>query len=239
MKEYHSEVHDFAFPASWPLISLWHKIVTSNEDLEAEEVLDRVQQFLMCIRLNFKGPSIHMCERFRSCLARELSSLTNEKDPTYRRLSKYLFDNHLSEKIKQQLETSKITRRVARNNYEGRPSQGPLNRSSFSRRKKSYVKRSTYRRGQPCQGFQNRGCFQQHKQTDSDNSQKTFLQTHAFINEWKKLTDDQDVLQIVSLYYLEFDQEPMQNAPPTLFKLWRPEERLVDQEIKKLLKKGQ
>ena len=53
-----------------------------------------------------------------------------------------------------------------------------------------------------------------------------------------KLTDDQDVLQIVSGYCLEFDQEPMQTAPPTPFKLSRPEERLVDQEIKKLLKKG-
>ena len=30
----------------------------------------------------------------------------------------------------------------------------------------------------------------------------------------------------------------MQTAPPTPFKLSRPEERLVDQEIKKLLKKG-
>ena len=30
----------------------------------------------------------------------------------------------------------------------------------------------------------------------------------------------------------------MQTAPPTPFKLLRPEERLVDQEIKKLLKKG-
>ena len=58
-----------------------------------------------------------------------------------------------------------------------------------------------------------------------------------FIDQWEKLTDDQDVLQIVSGYCLEFDQEPMQTAPPTPFKLSRPEERL-DQEIKKLLKKG-
>ena len=54
----------------------------------------------------------------------------------------------------------------------------------------------------------------------------------------EKLTDDQDVLQIVSGYYLESDQESMQTAPLTPFKLSRPEERLVDQEIKKLLKKG-
>ena len=76
------------------------------------------------------------------------------------------------------------------------------------------------------------------KQLDSDNCQKTFPRTHVFIDQWKKLTDDQDVLQIVLGYCLEFDQEPMQTAPPTPFKLSRPEERLVDQEIKKVLKKG-
>ena len=76
------------------------------------------------------------------------------------------------------------------------------------------------------------------KQLDSDNRQKTFPRTHVFIDQWKKLTDDQGVLQIASGYCLEFDQEPMQTAPPTSFKLSRPEEKLVDQEIKKLLKKG-
>ena len=54
-----SEIHDFAFAASWPLISLWHKIVTSDEDIEAEEVLDRLYQSLMCIGSAFKGLSVH------------------------------------------------------------------------------------------------------------------------------------------------------------------------------------
>ena len=44
-----SEIQVSAFAASWPLISLWNKIVTSDEDIEAEEVLDRLQQSLMCI----------------------------------------------------------------------------------------------------------------------------------------------------------------------------------------------
>ena len=132
-------------------------------------------------------------------------------------------------------------RRVVTNNYEGRPSQGPQNRNSFFRRRKKYVKRNMYRKRQPCQGFQNwrLDIFNNtNKQLDSDNRQKTFPQTHAFTDQWKKLADDQDVLQIVSGYYLEFDQEPMQTAHPTAFKLSRPEERLVDQETKKLLKKG-
>ena len=111
-----SEIQDSAFAASWPLISLWHKIVTSDEDIEAEEVLDRLQQSLMCIRSTFKGSSVHSHKRFRSCLTKEFSSLTDEKDPTSDKLSEYLFGNDLSERIKQQLETSQITRRVVTNN---------------------------------------------------------------------------------------------------------------------------
>ena len=34
-----SEIQVSAFAASWPLISLWNKIVTSDEDIEAEGVL--------------------------------------------------------------------------------------------------------------------------------------------------------------------------------------------------------
>ena len=117
-----SEIQVSAFAASWPLISLWNKIVTSDEDVEAEGVLDRLQQSLMCIGSVFKGLSVYRCKRFRSCLSRVFfPSLTDEKDPASDKLSEYLFGNDFSERIKQQLETSKIFRRVVTNNYEGRP----------------------------------------------------------------------------------------------------------------------
>ena len=111
-----SEIQDSAFAGSWPLISLWHKIVTSDEDIEAKEVLDRLQQSLMCIRSTFKGLSVHSHKRFWSSLTKEFSSLTDKKDPTSDKLSEYLFGNDSLEQIKQQLETSKITRRVVTNN---------------------------------------------------------------------------------------------------------------------------
>ena len=66
-----SEIQVSAFAASWPLISLWNKIVTSDEDIEAEGVLDRLQQSLMCIGSTFKGLSVHRRKRFRSCLTKE------------------------------------------------------------------------------------------------------------------------------------------------------------------------
>ena len=151
-----SEIQDSAFAVSWPLITLENKIVTSDEDIEVEEVLDRLQQSLMCIGSAFKGLSVQRHKRFRSCLTKEFSSLTDEKDPASDKLSEYLFGNDLSERITQQLETSKITRRVVTNNYEGRPLQGSPNRNSFFRRRKKFVKRNTYRKEQPRQGFQNR-----------------------------------------------------------------------------------
>ena len=137
-----SEIQASAFAASWSLISLWNKIVTSDEDIEAEGVLDRLQQSLMCIGSAFKGLSVHRRKRFRSCLTKEFfSSLTDEKDSASDKLSEYLFGNDFSERIKQQLETSKITRRVVTNNYEGRPSQGPLNRNSFFLQKEEICKK--------------------------------------------------------------------------------------------------
>ena len=148
-----SEIQVSAFAASWPLISLWNKIVTSDEDIEAEEVLDRLQQSLMHIGSAFKGLSVHRRKRFRSCLTKEFFEPYRRKDPASDKLSEYLFGNDLSERIKQQLETSKITRRVVTDNYEGRPSQGPLNRIFFHRRRK-FVTRNTYRKKQPRQGFQ-------------------------------------------------------------------------------------
>ena len=66
-----SEIQVSAFAASWPLISLWNKIVTSYEDIEAEGVLDRLQQSLMCIGSVFRGLSVHRRKRFRSCLTKE------------------------------------------------------------------------------------------------------------------------------------------------------------------------
>ena len=109
----------------------------------------------MCIGSAFKGLSVHRRKHFRSCLTKSFSSLTDEKDPASDKLSEYLFGNDFSEGIKQHLETSKIMRRVVTNNYEGRPSQGPLNRNSFFRRRREFVKRNAYRKKQPRQSFQN------------------------------------------------------------------------------------
>ena len=52
-------IQEFTLSASFPLIKLWQSIISSDEDLEAEEVLDRVQQCLFCMGSAFVGPNLH------------------------------------------------------------------------------------------------------------------------------------------------------------------------------------
>ena len=104
-------IQEFILSASFPLIKLWQSIISSDEDQEAEEVSDRVQQSLFCIGSAFAGLNIHRKKRFKSVLTRELSALADEEGK-FSELSKYLFGEDLSEKLKEQLESNKITRHV-------------------------------------------------------------------------------------------------------------------------------
>ena len=58
------------------------------------------------------------------------------------------------------------------------------------------------------------------------------------MDKWTELTDDQEILDIVSGYQLDFSEIPHQQKPPTPFNLSEEEERLVDLEVEKLLRKG-
>ena len=48
-------IQEFILSASFPLIKLWQSIISSDEDLEAKEVLDRVKQSLFCMGSTFAG----------------------------------------------------------------------------------------------------------------------------------------------------------------------------------------
>ena len=58
------------------------------------------------------------------------------------------------------------------------------------------------------------------------------------MDKWTELTDDQDILDIVSGYQRDFSEIPHQQKPPTPFNLSEEEERLVDLEVEKRLRKG-
>ena len=104
-------IQEFILSASFPLLKLWQSIISSDEDLEAEEVLDRVQQSLFCMGSAFAGLNLHRKKRFKSVLTKEFSAIADEEGKSSE-LSGYLFGEDLSEKIKEQLESNRITRRV-------------------------------------------------------------------------------------------------------------------------------
>ena len=95
-------VQEFILSASFPLLKMWQSIISSDEDLEAEEVLDRVQQSLFCMGSAFAGLNLHRKERFKSVLTKEFSALADEEGKSSE-LSGYLFGEDLSEKVKEQL----------------------------------------------------------------------------------------------------------------------------------------
>ena len=139
-------IQEFILSASFPLLKLWQSIISSDEDLEAEEVLDRVQQSLFCMGSAFAGLNLHRKKRFKSVLTKEFSALADEEGKSSE-LSGYLFGEDLSEKIKEQLESNRITRRVVVGEDKTKSkSVNAAHRKPFSRRRKRVVRRPSYRR---------------------------------------------------------------------------------------------
>ena len=139
-------IQEFILSASFPLLKFWQSIISSDEDLEAEEVLDRVQQSLFCMGSAFAGLNLHRKKRFKSVLTKEFSALADEEGKSSE-LSGYLFGEDLSEKIKEQLESNRITRRVVVGEDKTKSkSVNAAHRKPFSRRRKRVVRRPSYRR---------------------------------------------------------------------------------------------
>ena len=139
-------IQEFILSASFPLLKLWQSIISSDEDLEAEEVLDRVQQSLFCMGSAFAGLNLHRKKRFKSVLTKEFSALADEEGKSSE-LSGYLFGEDLSEKVKEQLESNRITRRVVVGEDKTKSkSVNAAHRKPFSQRRKRVVRRPSYRR---------------------------------------------------------------------------------------------
>ena len=72
-----ADVQQMFMSASYPLLKLWNKIISQEEDFEfeAEELLKDIQQSLCAIRSSFQSLNTHRRRRFKGCLAQEFSSL--------------------------------------------------------------------------------------------------------------------------------------------------------------------
>ena len=59
-----------------------------------------------------------------------------------------------------------------------------------------------------------------------------------FTQNWRKLTNDSNILSIVEGLKLEFLEEPKQNSPPFVAKMTPEKKQLMEQEIQDMLRKG-
>ena len=77
-----------------------------------------------------------------------------------------------------------------------------------------------------------------HKQSSKrSNSRKTktFLK---HLKAWKKLARDQSILDLVDGYVIPFQRKPFQSKTPFQLATSREEQKLLDKEVKEMLKKG-
>ena len=59
-----------------------------------------------------------------------------------------------------------------------------------------------------------------------------------FSKAWKKLTRDQSILDLVDGYVIPFQRKPFQSKIPFQLATSREQQKLIDTEVKKMLKKG-
>ena len=107
-----ANVQQMLMSASYPLLQLWNKIISQEEDFEfeAEELLTGIQQSLCAIRSSCQSLNTHRRRRFKGCLAKEFSSLADSDSDED--LSPFLFGSNLAEKIKSQTEINSLNRKI-------------------------------------------------------------------------------------------------------------------------------
>ena len=141
-----ANVQQIFMSASYPLLKIWSKIISQEEDFEfeAEELLKDIQQSLSAIRSSFQSLNTHRRRRFKGCLAKEFSSLANSDSDEG--LSPFLFGSNLAEKIKSQAEINSLSRKIVVS--PPNPTYRP--RAQMSRgKRKVYLRKRSYsgRRG--------------------------------------------------------------------------------------------
>ena len=98
--------------ASYPLLKLWSKIISQEEDFEfeAEELLKDIQQSLCAIASSFQSLNTHRRRHLKGCLAKEFSSWADSDSDEA--LPSFLFGSNLLEKIKSQTEINSLSRKI-------------------------------------------------------------------------------------------------------------------------------
>ena len=95
------------------MVKLWDSILKNDENLDAEQVVNLVQQPLCAIGSAFQSLNTHRQKRFQGCLTKEFRCLADDQpNKCENTLSSWLFGSNLEEQIKSKLDSSTISRKV-------------------------------------------------------------------------------------------------------------------------------
>ena len=111
----HRPIQDMLITASFPMIKLWDNILKNDENLDAEQVVNLVQQSLCAVGSAFQSVNINRRKCFQGCLTKEFRSLGDKQsNKSELALSAWLFRSNLEEQIKSKLDSSAISREIHR-----------------------------------------------------------------------------------------------------------------------------
>ena len=242
---YIKAIEDILITASFPMVKLWDSILKSNKNLDAEQVVNLVQQSLCAIDSAVQSLNTHLRKRFQRCLTKEFGSLAdnqpNKSEPT---LSPWFFGSNLEEQIKSKVDSSTISRKVISREiprFRGNPYQNQ-NRNFPN----SWSRRRGISSSEPIPKASSAEKRQASTHPDSVKTRQraidqdiSFPRTHQFLGAWEQITNDPEILEIIEGYLIKFQQTPFQMRPPPPLRILSDGEMAaIDKEIVDLLKKG-
>ena len=125
--------------ASFPMIKLWDSILKNYENLDAEQVVNLVQQSLCAVGSVFQSLNTHRRKHFQACLTKEFRSLADEQpNKSEPALSPWLFGSNLEEQIKSKLDSLTISREIPR-----------FRASPYQNQNQNFPNSQSQRRGKP------------------------------------------------------------------------------------------
>ena len=137
------------------MVRLWDSILKNDENLDAEQVVNLVQQSLCAIGSAFQSLNTHCRKRFQGCVPKEFRSLAD--DQLYKSeatLSPWLFGSNLEERMKSKVDSSTFPRKVISreipkfrvNPYQNQNGNVPNSRSQRRGKRRPFLPQKQYQR---------------------------------------------------------------------------------------------
>ena len=229
-----SKIQERLTYSTFPLLDLMQKI-RSDVQLTKEEILTSLEQSIVLSSSSFASLSSVRCQRFRNVLAPEYASLVNYDSETP---SKFLFGDNIADEVEKHSKEQRIIKKISRNSFQQSSRPTPNNQFRTFRSGSNTFNQSTYKHQvHP----KRRVVFKrnQHSRFSKVRSLNPLTgRTRLYLKNWKKITQNKSVLDIVKGYKIPFVQKPTQTFHPQTQPTDPIEDLLISSDISHLLEKG-